>query len=182
MRTYVGVGNGWRRQILLVKNICALSHYQGLKLDHRVYNGTSYAGILCKRKVPCILSSITMEGEINVIVLHVCRDTKIRLSICCGILELCELNGINLKVFFLNTTHLNPFFTYCSLNLDISHCSLAKEPGFLKNISMTTLRTGVTADSDGCVHKIPVSHIVMMQNEKETMIHHLVSHLLVLRV
>lgn len=37
----------------------------------------------------------------NVIVLYVCRDAKIRLSICCGMLELCELNGINLKVLVL---------------------------------------------------------------------------------
>lgn len=65
------------------RNKCALSHHQSLKLDHRVYNVNSYEGILFNSKVLHILSSITTVGEINVIVLYVCRDTKIRLSICC---------------------------------------------------------------------------------------------------
>lgn len=42
--------------------------------------------------------ALPWRGKINVMVLHVCRDTKIRLAICCGMLELCALNGIRLNV------------------------------------------------------------------------------------
>lgn len=85
---------------------CALSHHPSLKLEHQVYNVNSYEGtFLHKQSTSWILPSITMEDEINVMVLYVCWDTKIRCSICCGILVVYVLLMVLVLKYYKN----NPF-------------------------------------------------------------------------
>lgn len=70
------------------KYICFILS-QSIQLDHWVLNATSCGEVLCKSKV----SFLTIDEEINVIVLSRCRNTKMSLLICCGILDLCEINA-----------------------------------------------------------------------------------------